>query len=186
MQWDFPLRAPVLSMMAGRRRNETVCESLFCTIAVITPVVVAIVVYRKDVRELLKILFFIFLVLGACLTFRHTFFRLIYRVRTFLRRRRPQVYEGECTLDVTSFSSCSSSVLQRVNEVSLFPAYAQEVGYALITSKLASRSQPEATSKYAVNPRCSRGLTVYKEVMCITYDGRSLSDPTTSNFLVYS
>ena len=81
------------------------CESLFCTVAVIAPVVLAVILYRKDVRELLKILFVIFLFLGACLTFRHTFFRLIYRVRTYLRRRRPQEYEGECTHRIPSFST---------------------------------------------------------------------------------
>ena len=80
--------------MAGRR-NQTICESLFCTISVITPVVLAIVVYRKDLRELLRILFILILVLGTCLAFRHAFFRVIYRARAFLIRRRPQEYEGE-------------------------------------------------------------------------------------------
>ena len=71
------------------------CDSLLCTIAVVVPVVTALIVYRNDVRQLLKILFVGFLLLGAFVSSRHLFFRAARQLRNYLWRRHPQEEESE-------------------------------------------------------------------------------------------
>lgn len=71
------------------RRSGAICDSLFCTLAVATPVCTAVVVYRNDLRQLLRILFIVLILFGAFVATRHTFFQLLRRVRVYLWNRRP-------------------------------------------------------------------------------------------------
>ena len=71
------------------------CDSLLCTIAVVVPVVTALIVYRNDVRQLLKILFVGFLLFGAFVSSRHLFFRAARQLRNYLWGRHPQEEEAE-------------------------------------------------------------------------------------------
>ena len=66
------------------RRREAVCDSLFCTLVVVVPVVTALIVYRNNVRQLLKILFVGFLLFGAFVSSRHLFFRAARQLRNYL------------------------------------------------------------------------------------------------------
>lgn len=70
--------------MASRRRSsQTVCDSLLCTVAVITPVAISLAYYRNDLRQLLRIVFLAVILIGAFLTVRHTF----RRGRQWLKKR---------------------------------------------------------------------------------------------------
>ena len=71
------------------------CDSLLCTIAVVVPVVTALIVYRNDVRQLLKILFVGFLLFGAFVSSRHLFFRAARQLRNYLWPRHLQKEESE-------------------------------------------------------------------------------------------
>ena len=77
------------------RRREAVCDSLFCTLVVVVPVVTALIVYRNNVRQLLKILFVGFLLFGAFVSSRHLFFRAARQFRNYLWRRHSQEEEEE-------------------------------------------------------------------------------------------
>ena len=77
------------------RRREAVCDSLFCTLVVVVPVVTALIVYRNNVRQLLKILFVGFLLFGAFVSSRHLFFRAARQLRNYLWRRQSQEEEEE-------------------------------------------------------------------------------------------
>ena len=77
------------------RRREAVCDSLFCTLVVVVPVVTALIVYRNNVRQLLKILFVGFLLFGAFVSSRHLFFRAARQLRNYLWRRHSQEEEEE-------------------------------------------------------------------------------------------
>ena len=60
------------------------CYSLFCTLVVVVPVVTALIVYRNNVRQLLKILFVGFLLFGAFVSSRHLFFRAARQLRNYI------------------------------------------------------------------------------------------------------
>ena len=70
------------------------CDSLLCTLAVAVSVVVAVIVYRKNLRQLLKILFVGFVLFGAFVSTRHLFYRAARWLKCFLWRRRSR--EEEC------------------------------------------------------------------------------------------
>ena len=77
------------------RRREAVCDSLLCTFAVAVLVVSAVLVYRKNLRQLLKILFVGFLLFGAFVSTRHLFYRAARRLRCYLWERRSRKEEDE-------------------------------------------------------------------------------------------
>ena len=62
---------------------------------VVVPVVTALIVYRNNVRHLLKILFVGFLLFGAFVSSRHLFFRAAHQLRNYLWRRHSQEEEEE-------------------------------------------------------------------------------------------
>ena len=100
--------------MANRRASTAICDSLFCTIAVITPVVFALAVYRNDLRKLLRILFVICVIFGTFLATRHAFYRLIYRVKVYFYRRRPQEEQRELEIKM---------ILLNKNKLVVYPTY---------------------------------------------------------------
>lgn len=66
-------------MALSRRSSQAVCDSLFCSIAVVATLAVSLAYYRDDLRQLLRILFLAAVLFGIILTVRHS-------VRLALRR----------------------------------------------------------------------------------------------------
>lgn len=59
-------------MALNPRSSQTVCDSLFCSIAVVAPLALSLAYYRDDLRQLLRILFLAAVLFGIILTVRHS------------------------------------------------------------------------------------------------------------------
>ena len=79
------------SRVRWRRSSQAVCDSLFCTVAVVAPVAFSLAYYRNDLRQLLRALFLIGILFGALLTLRHALRRARLRLREWLKTKEEEV-----------------------------------------------------------------------------------------------
>ena len=74
-----------------RRSSQAICDSLFCTVAVVAPVAFSLAYYRNDLRQLLRALFLVGILFGALLTFRHALRRARHRLRGWLKTKEEEI-----------------------------------------------------------------------------------------------
>ena len=84
-------------MALGRQRrySQTICDSLFCTVAVATPLVLSLAYYRNDLRTLLRLVFLGLVLFGALLTVRHSLRRALRRLTDWLASGKKEEEEEE-------------------------------------------------------------------------------------------
>ena len=72
--------------MQRRRLQQTVCDSLLVSVAVVAALTLSLVYYRHDLRQLLRMLFLVSILFGALLAFRHSLGRARRRLRKWWSR----------------------------------------------------------------------------------------------------